>query len=60
MSKHLFKRIVCICTVCALLLSATSFSAFARSLDDIQDDIDKYSVSLRTVKARKTSMLRSC
>lgn len=46
MSKHLFNRIVCVCTVCALLLSATSFSAFARSLDDIQDDIDKYSGQL--------------
>lgn len=43
MSKRLLKRIVCICTVCALLLSATSFSVFARSLDDIQDDIDQYS-----------------
>ena len=43
MSKHLFNRIVCVCTVCALLLSATSFSAFARSLDDIQDDINQYS-----------------
>ena len=32
--------------MCALLLSATSFSAFARSLDDIQDDIDKYSGQL--------------
>ncbi len=46
MSKRLLKRIVCICTVCALLLSATSFSVFARSLDDIQDDIDKYSGQL--------------
>lgn len=46
MSKQLFNRIVCVCTVCALLLSATSFSAFARSLDDIQDDIDKYSGQL--------------
>ena len=43
MSKQLFNRIVCVCTVCALLLSATSFSAFARSLDDIQDDINQYS-----------------
>lgn len=46
MSKRLLKRIVCICTVCALLFSATSFSVFARSLDDIQDDIDKYSGQL--------------
>lgn len=40
MSKHLFKRIVCICTVCVMFLSATSFQVFAKSAQDFENQIN--------------------
>lgn len=40
MSKHLFKRMVCICTVCVMFLSATSFQVFAKSAQDFENEIN--------------------
>lgn len=40
MSKHLFKRIVCVCTVCVMFLSATSFQVFAKSAQDFENEIN--------------------
>lgn len=40
MSKHLFKRIVCVCTVCVMFLSATSFQVFAKSAQDFENQIN--------------------
>lgn len=40
MSKQLLKRIVCICTVCAMFLSATSFQVFAKSAEDFENQIN--------------------
>ena len=41
MSKHLFKRIVCICTVCVMFLSATSFQVFAESAQEFESQINE-------------------
>lgn len=40
MSKQLFKRIVCVCTVCVMFLSATSFQVFAKSAQDFENQIN--------------------
>ena len=40
MSKHLFKRMVCVCTVCVMFLSATSFQVFAKSAQDFENQIN--------------------
>lgn len=40
MSKQLFNRIVCVCTVCVMFLSATSFQVFAKSAQDFENQIN--------------------
>ena len=40
MSKQLFNRIVCVCTVCVMFLSATSFQVFAKSAQDFENEIN--------------------
>ena len=41
MSKQLFNRIVCVCTVCVMFLSATSFQVFAESAQEFESQINE-------------------